>query len=493
MLEGDLKQLDIPLGEHLLGLLEERVWLRRRVDTVSFVDEDSSIRQSTFDIDTIAIKDSLPAAAIRRGFVIAPLMILDKQLLVDSDLRDDSGRALHIISRQEDSHLSWCTLGALAKRHGVDLAAAPLVAGALRPIVECFPKSARRDIREVAPEWRVPIIPDWTQDDTNVWDELFRNLLIREWIHQITYAFMLTTYLPISSKITIVKFRARADVAFPPGLLKGFTARVGWLPARVEVPVAASGEAERRHLRLRAPEGLEWSKVAVERSVVSLRKKDTAQESSESKLECQILLTPDRAHVYVMGKERLGGLIAIFGLHVPTRGFLRAGLLSAFLNAAILGAGVRYHDDLVRSVGGNIEAAVTILLLAPTLFTAYLVRPGEHALLGKYLRWSRYTLVASMGAIYVATIGTLIYLPNQSGMEAQVWRWCFAAALSCFALLLAGFASSWLQALGLRRHGIRKGFKRRATRTRTITIGRRISTSATIESPPPPSPSTSTA
>jgi hypothetical protein len=486
VLEGDLKRLDTPLGEHLLGLLEERAWLRRRVDTVSFVDEDSSIRQSTFDIDTTTIAATLPSGAIRAGFVVAPLMMLEKQLLVDSDLKDDNGRALHIATRREDSYLSWCILGALAKRNGVDLTKTPLVADALHPIMACFPKSSRRDIREVAPEWWLPSVPGWTEDDTRAWDDLFRNLSIREWIHQVTYGFLLATYLPVNPRITIVKFSARADVVFPQRLFKGLPARMGWFPAGIEVPVAASGEAERRHLRLRAPDGLEWSRVSVKQLVVTLRRSDNRQLSNQPKLECQVLFTPDRAHVYVMGQEQLGSLIAIFGLHVPTRGFLRAGLLSSFLNAAILGAGVRYHPNLVASVRGNIEAAVTILLLAPTLFTAYLVRPGEHALLGKLMRWSRYTLVASMGSIYVAAIGTLIYLPKDGGMEERLWLWCFIAAATCFALQVAGFTSSWIQALGCRRYGIRRGFKRRSTRTRTVTIGRRVSTTATIESPPPP-------
>ena len=485
MIVSDTTTLNLTVGEHLLGLAKDRSWLIRRVDTVSFVDEVSSLRQSTFDIDTARVARTQPDGFVRSGFVALPLMVLEKQLLIDSDLRDEAARPLHVASRHDDSYITWCITAARAQQSSIDLVARPRVATAVRAIIENFPKGLPVDRREVAPEWEGLRVPGWDEADTCVWESLFLNVPLRDWIHRVTYGFMLVTYVPVREDISVIKFSTRADVVPKERIARRAAVRLGWLPARLAVPIPESIEADRRHLRLRVPDGLEWSSIRVERLVAALRGRQ-APDHRDQDASCQVMLTPDRAHVYISSREPWHGLTAILGIHVPVRGFLRASVFSALLNAGLLGAGIRYHTDLRALGGAKVEAAVPILLIAPTLFSAYLVRTGEHALLGRLLRWGRYFLVLSMGAVYTAAIAAVMYLETKPRIQEQFWAWCFGISAVSAGVLLLGFLASGFQAIRLRRHGIRQRFRRKGIHTRTVPIRRHRSTLAPVEAPPPP-------
>ena len=165
MLLKRLDHVDLNVGAYIHTTLHSGEWLARRVDSVHFVDADSVRRQVTFDVDTRWLADRQPEGLVRPGLVVVPLTLLTKQLLVDADLRDGQGAALHVARRPIDSYLAWTSLAHTANQAGFDLAGRPRVAEYVRRIVTSFPTAAARDVRLHQPAWDLPLREAWENAD----------------------------------------------------------------------------------------------------------------------------------------------------------------------------------------------------------------------------------------------------------------------------------------------------------------------------------------
>lgn len=502
-----LKKLDTPdleVGAFVHELLHTGDWLARRVDSVRFVDADSVQRQVTFDVDTRWIADRQPPGLVPEGLVVAPLTLLTKQLLVDADLRAADGSALHIARRPVDSYLAWTSIAHTARDAGYDLSRQPRVSDYVRRIITGFPKTPVVDIRKHQPSWDLPIDHKWDSDDETMWSKMLTGnweLRYELWTH--TYSFPLVTYLP-SGGVEIAKFSSRQDlraagadesVVLGERIIRA-ASKLALRPTALIVPMPGPEQATRAHLRLSVPEGLEWSRIAVNRVIAP----GPPQEEKPGKWQrlcswwsflvrmrengragagdtCEVVLTPDRAHVYAseLGRKRLQAHLAV---HVPLPGFLRAAFLSVVLSFVTLLAGLILHDDLQKATS-DVDAAVALLLLAPTLLSAYLVRPGEHALVSDLLRWVRYLITMSMVAVYVAAGASILYLQSDPGHHRGVWQVCLVicgvpvtfVGLACTVSFLSGRKS--------RRRGLE-------TRLRSVGVveSDAATMSADIEAPP---------
>ena len=76
------------------ALVKDAGWVRRRVDTVRFVDSATLARSVTLDLDLAQVREAAVAAGFPTHAVPVPLAVLRKGLLLDFDLRDASGEAL---------------------------------------------------------------------------------------------------------------------------------------------------------------------------------------------------------------------------------------------------------------------------------------------------------------------------------------------------------------------------------------------------------------
>jgi hypothetical protein len=85
-------------------LSDEPRWVHRRVETVTFHDDVSLRRRTSVDF---TVPNFLKSQHTRTGGVIyVPLSLLEKRILEDFDLRDESGAALPMVSRAMNSRLS---------------------------------------------------------------------------------------------------------------------------------------------------------------------------------------------------------------------------------------------------------------------------------------------------------------------------------------------------------------------------------------------------
>lgn len=464
MLTADLKAPDIVVGRAVVDTLgaSDR-WLRRRIDTVRFVDELSITRQSTLDIDCTsmaALQDGLP---LPPEYAAVPLMFLRKQLIVDCDLRGRHGEAIHIATRKHDSFLSMSRFMSLAEEKGINLDSDPVIREHVYRIVSDFPLGPPQNPLYEQPSWASDR-SGWSNASWDLWESIVTDAELCQLLITLTYSFMLVAYVPVSPGITILKFECRQDLPDPhERWYERFPLRSGLPELRIRIPMPAADHGRSSHLRVVAPEGLALHRLSVKRlkrpvrdysalgaflvrtwrgwrtglasamSRAPWKRPSDAQAYSAARLlvastraQCQSLLTPDRAHVYI--PEPVDGhLEARLSMHVPRSGFMRYVLVGTSVIFGTLIAGM-FLVSTLRAHGnaGSTDGAVAVLLLAPSAFAAWIIRYGEHAVTSRLLLPIRSMLLLSMACTFVAA-SAVVLLDGDAhggGVESDVWKAC---------------------------------------------------------------------
>jgi hypothetical protein len=101
-------------------------------------------------------------------------------------------------------------------------------------------------------------------------------------------------------------------------------------------------------------------------------------------------LTPERGVVYAKGFNTNDESVNLsFTMWPQSEGFLLPAMFTTLVSAALLGAGgfAEYSEQfLSEKLKGNLDAAIALLLVVPSLYSIYLSRAGEHSLRSKLLR-----------------------------------------------------------------------------------------------------------
>lgn len=87
------------------NLFNDRSWLRRRVESISFIDNGSIRRQTTFDIDIGELTDRRSRWAVSNCIYLPLVESMKLQPLLDVDLVDDAGRSIHMGRRRENASI----------------------------------------------------------------------------------------------------------------------------------------------------------------------------------------------------------------------------------------------------------------------------------------------------------------------------------------------------------------------------------------------------
>jgi hypothetical protein len=152
--------------------------------------------------------------------------------------------------------------------------------------------------------------------------------------------------------------------------------------------------------------------------------------------------TPERGSAWGRGQcTELAAVLRPRAAGLSLAGFALTCLLFAILALGSLVAGV-------DSVARNADAAVTLLVVAPTLGAAFLLRPNEHEIATRLLVGLR-VLVAITGSLALTAAVSLLLVDCPAAnacrpSRAVTWLW---NAEACAAALLAMlFFSSWIRA-----------------------------------------------
>jgi hypothetical protein len=106
---------DEELGRRTLRLfLESEKWIHRRVESVSFSDDQTVVRRVSVDF---TVPRSAPEMALPRGRSarLLPIAIIRKANLVSFDLRDSNGRALPLPVLRQNQKLTFAMLKGCAR------------------------------------------------------------------------------------------------------------------------------------------------------------------------------------------------------------------------------------------------------------------------------------------------------------------------------------------------------------------------------------------
>ncbi len=146
------------------------------------------------------------------------------------------------------------------------------------------------------------------------------------------------------------------------------------------------------------------------------------------------------AHLYVsrtrLVQESAG--LALLTLRIGRRGFMTLSWLSALLSALIIWL---FYLTAVKRLESP-EATATVLLFGPALLAALVVRPGEHPVATKLFSGVR-LLVAFNGLLVIAAAAAVVHVRPAGWSIKEAWFLYAILASACAAVVSLGWVFSW--------------------------------------------------
>ena len=442
-------------GRYFLSLLEDPTWVLRRVDTVNFVDSHRIERRTSLDLDLARVRDLAAKSGLGRRLrtVYVPLGLLKKNLMLDFDVRSSSGEPLVLATSDQDSRASQAVLVARAARHVDPRALTGDVREQLFRIAREMPHSD--DQRALSGDAQGDLtILGWKFGSTSLpaqqtWSRLFSITEFRELVVAFTLRFMPIIGLEDGRDRCIVKFRTVESEGFPPASGVFSLAGVFALSERlyfVEAPTTGIGGVgssvdcrPRQHLRIEAPAGTFMTDATMIRFVGGDAPDSLRPAKSADVVHKRVTMERGAFYSFPQPGERYSVLLLLMP---RLEGFALPAIVGATLSGVLLLSGTIAEfslgtlDRILGTDGGgagNTEAAVALLLIVPSIFLAYLARPGEHEVRAEQLKWLRYAVGLSSAAVAPAAVAAIAF--TSSSAIAWVWGVCGGVALAIAALL----------------------------------------------------------
>jgi hypothetical protein len=435
------------VGRYFLSLVDEPDWLLRRVETMEFLDSNRAQRRISIDIDV----DKLKAVANQHGLpfsnrLYVPLTLLAKNLLIDFDVTGQNSESLSVVTSDQDSHAAFSLLLALAAESGFNPTSFSVgMLQKLYKIVSDIPSSTEINAIENAQalagssitidSWQLEQGITASATDLITWENLFRVERFLRYIMTFTAKYMPIVAIDTNNTGSIVKFRIVDLERSFLGSDVTFRERLAIDQQLIAVDAPSIGRAQREHLRIVAPGGT-FVTSAIVRSVASNASTGTALAPSRAQDSYHRRLTTTRAVIYTR-RTATGPHHVVLALRPKLSGFSTPSMLSVVLIILLLGLGSigQMTAGIIDDVKANTsDAAVALLLLIPSAFSAYLAREGEHEIRATLLRTPRYAVGATS---LLALIGAISITAGFSGhVVAIVWAISAALCVPVLALLV---------------------------------------------------------
>jgi hypothetical protein len=384
----------LPPREQLVGftihalLVEPASWIHRRVETVEVLDHVSARRRVSLDLTVDSEHEAFsPPDARLIGMI--PLTLLRKETLRNFDLRDPDGKALPVLTKEENGRYEAASLIFAAEGIlGHDLPAE--METSMRRVVVSDLETATAELEtwgDLAHRTASSHREDWA---ALLADDSFVDyaLALAE-----NFVLMAVCDLPMDQRM-LFKLSYEEPFGEEDGLnpLKSLLIRLGWRRKTIMIEAPTVNFSASYHLEIPAPPDLEI---------------DAARLTFEAPTSAQL---PDevfddnrqRAHLYKadIDPEVVGR--ALIYLRHRRDSYLAAALLTGLLISALIGAALAQLDEIAAKPDHG-QTAAAVLLVAPTIMAAYLFRSGEHRLAALSLLGLRaFVLIAAACAI-VAT------------------------------------------------------------------------------------------
>ncbi|HEV2815343.1 MAG TPA: hypothetical protein VGW10_18955 [Solirubrobacteraceae bacterium] len=418
-------------GEILWWLLTHRRWVRRRAERFELLDDRTVLRRMTVDI-------VLPARVmdhdVDRALTAVPITVLAKKKLRAFDLRGEEGQALPALSTPDNVRLATATLRASARSvlrhdaHPVTMAVLRYVAAsdakAAATVVKAFDPAAKlsddqlarvaKRVLEERPRDAAtgPLAPAVAEIRVLGADTAFTRLL-----EELAAGFVLLTphVKDGTSRRRIVKLGYEEGFDPREGRRRWLRRSMGWAPSQVDFKIPGAARAASYHAEVLAPADAEILTAS-------------ARAGADPDAADNEFNPGGRTHLHLVNADPQYEAPELrVELRARRSGLLHSAVVTCALAAALLAGGRLRLEQLA----GQVEAAATLLLLVPGVLAAYVVRPGEHALVSSLLIGVRAMLLVAAGCAVAG--GGLLLAGLQQSTRELLWTWLLLVALACFA------------------------------------------------------------
>jgi hypothetical protein len=429
-----------------LLFVRRQQWLHRRVELVTFEDQDVIRRSNSIDFtlprwtaEYLNISDSEPSK------IVVPVALFRKGMLVHFNLSDEGNDAVPLLSGTQVGPLAELAL----------LATAELILG-----LDNVDESIAADIQQLTWDRRAAETesPSDRRRPSTAFERLFSpNEPARE-----SRALLKShpIFLPLAEAFDdnyiaavlltigggdrrVIHFAYDEEIGERDSLVDRLATTkdmfAGRILRRVAVLATGAGDAESFHMEAEAPEGLRIS------SRVTLT--ETKDENHRKDIEERVEKTGSyrRSHIHCNDVEPTDQLAIVLRLGPRSSTIVRgAALTSALTLIAVLYVRLRLGDIALEGTSG----AAAVLLVIPTLLSVWVVRSNEHPAT-THLLWPL-RIVATAPAIFgLAAAGVIV-----TGSHAS---WSGAALSTLVGLLGVAtwiLSATWIGAI--RRHGRRR-------------------------------------
>lgn len=397
-------------------------WINRRVETVELLSHEETRRRASIDF-TLA-DDALERLHIDGEGVVVPISALTKEPRRNFDLRDESGRAVPVLGKEQNGELA---LIALLNR-ALDVLPSDLtkevfemLAADLRQVVFGAP-----DLANDALAFFVGSATGGDRWRSSIWhDQACQRILTTLVDNYVLFAVLqaggpnrrVLKYSYGDDFNTVAESQSLRERLSPRSI-----ARKAWRPDRRAFVVQSpgAGRAASFHAEIAIPEELriDWA---------VLWDFDTNQAASKPEFNV------NRASLYAGGdltpESDVNAAIQV----APERGGRTfQSFVTALLVAALLWLGVASGLD-----AKNPSAAISILLAGAALFSGFAAAQGEHRLIKQVFSSSRRWL----SLVSVSALGASASLAMEIPTEHPVSAWRLAAAVSTVAAVRLGWSA----------------------------------------------------
>lgn len=404
----------IVIGRVYRGLLASSLWIRRRIDSISFVDDENQEHKVTFDIDFGDVETRFNATVLASDDQIPiPLLALDKQVMLDVDVRSGNGTPLPVALSSENSQIAIAMLLSALVDGGYDLSRMPeSVLVQIRSVTLRPGKNFLLDIFQSLE----PSYSGWGERVTSVelsslerecwWEILDINEFV-EFLIAFSETFLfIVLWRPEILGIDLIKVRfvEKRVSGGATDKKQQLLAVTGLKAQSLLIPLSGLGRAQSNHVRIYAPVD-----SFVSRAVLSARSGKPINGSAQFD---SANVSPGMTILKVSGIDP-GEYEAVIGVRPIRRSFLGGALLSVLLMAIMACAAAylqcvdgRFSVDLQPSNTTSVDGIVAVFALVPSLIGIYLIRDGEHRIVTKLLGVQRTLLLFASCSMILASAAT---------------------------------------------------------------------------------------
>lgn len=396
-------------------------WVHRRVESITFIDENRIRRRVSVDFTLPDLPRELLRTSRVRGQSAAyvPLTLLRKRTVVNFDLHDEDGKSLPLLSRRQNNAVGATMLCLLAEA----------VLGA------SLPEDLERDLRSIAingqdaagEAFRSLGDPPRDCRSSDERARLVAEPRMMTLAEDLTNNFLLLVPIaadPEARRVIKFSYEERPGAEIDRSLWRSLPETMNWRDVPLLLPASSLGAAVSYHVEIEVPDELEIASV----SGIDLRRaqplpSETTQSGSQDYRGLR------RVHLHYSGLSRwTWGLIEL-KVGVARSGLLAAALLSAVLTALVLSVASLRLEELREQA----EVSSALLLAIPGVLSSYLLRPGEHPLVSKLFGGVR--AVVFLSALCALTAAAGLALKASTTAVELMWAVLVPLAWTCVGAL----------------------------------------------------------